>query len=70
MVFRVRRNQEVRADIHAGAGTFLERDDGKPVEEVIQHLFTLDGGLLRDAVANLHRRIKNASVVADLSEAT
>lgn len=42
-VLRIRRNQEIRSDVHAGAGTLFERDDGQPVEKVIQHLLTLDG---------------------------
>ena len=58
-----------RADVNAGAGTFLERDDRQAIEEVIQYLFAFDGGLLGDAVANLRRRIEDAAVVADLREA-
>ena len=68
-MFRIGRNQDVRADIHAGARAFFERDDGQAIEEVIQYLFAFDGGLLGDAIANLRGRVKDAAVVADLREA-
>jgi hypothetical protein len=54
-MFRVGRNQEVRADEHTRAGAFFERDDGQTVKEVIENLFTLLCGLLRDAIPNLGR---------------
>ncbi len=31
----VRRDEDVPTDINSGAGAFLERDDGQPIEEVI-----------------------------------
>ena len=55
-MFRVGRNQNVRADIHAGTGTLLERDDGQAIQEVIQDLLALRGGLRRDAVADLRSK--------------
>ena len=36
---------------------------------MIQHLFSLGGGLLGDAIAYLGVRVKNRAVVADLREA-
>jgi len=35
---------------------------------MVEHLFSLRSGLPGDAIADLHRRIKNTSVIADLSE--
>jgi len=52
----VGRNEDVPANVDAGAGAFLERDDGKAVEEVIEHLFALRGRLPGDAVAYLRGR--------------
>src|ERR1700761_8743632 len=49
----VRRDEDVPTDINPSAGAFLERDDGEPIEEVIQHLLALGGGLLGDPIANL-----------------
>ena len=51
-MFRVGRNQEIRTDVHASPGAFLERDDRQPVEKVIQDLFTLSGGLFRDPITD------------------
>ena len=68
-MLRVGWNQEVRADVHSGAGAFFERDDGKAIQEVIQDLLSLGSGLLGDAIANLSGRLKNTAVVADLGEA-
>src|ERR1700744_5092833 len=66
----VRRDEDVPTDINPGAGTFLERDDGEPIEEVIQHLLTFGGRLFGDPVANLRGGRENAPVVADLRQAT
>src|SRR6266568_5612743 len=68
-VFRIRRNEDVAAHVHAGPRPFLKRDNRQAVEKVVQHLFSLRGRLLRDAIANLRRRIKDAAVVADLGQA-
>ena len=46
-MLRVGRDVDVSPDVHAGSGAFLERDDREPVEEVIEHLFSLGCGLLR-----------------------
>ena len=40
-MFRVGRDENVSADVHAGAGTFFERDDGQAIEEVIEDLLAL-----------------------------
>ena len=42
---------------------------GQAVQEVIEHLFALGGGLLRDAIADLGRWREDTAVVADLGEA-
>ena len=42
-MFCVGRDEDVPADIDTGARAFLERDDGQPIEEVIQNLLTLGG---------------------------
>ena len=49
----VGRNEQIRANIHTRAGTFLERDDRQAIQEVIENLLALLGRLLGDAVANL-----------------
>ena len=67
-MFCVRRNQDVPADVHARTGAFFERDDGQPIEEMIQDLFSLCGRLLGDAVADLSRWCEHAAVVADLGK--
>ena len=36
----------------------------------LRYLFAFHGGLLGDAVANLHRWIEHAAVIADLCEST
>ena len=64
----VGRNQDVAADIHTSTRALFESDDRQPVKEVVEHLFALGGGLLRDSVANLSGRRQDASVVADLRE--
>ena len=69
-MFRVRRNEDVSADVDSGARAFFERDDGKPIEEVIQHLLPLGGGLLGYTVADLRRRRKDTTVVPNLSKTT
>ena len=38
-MFRIGRNQDVAADVDAGARAFLERDNRQAVEKVIQYLF-------------------------------
>src|ERR1700722_11854727 len=60
-------NENVTAYVDPCAGAFLERDDRKAVEKVIEYLFTLFTGLRRDSVANLGRGIKDV-VIADLCE--
>ena len=67
-MLRVGRNQNVSPDVDAGPGTLLERDDGKSIEEVVQHLLTFRSRLRGDAVAYLGGRIKNVAVISDLSE--
>ena len=67
-MLRVSRNQKVGSDIHASAGAFLERDDGEPIQEMIENLFTLHRGLFRDTVPYLRRRREDTTVVADLRE--
>ena len=67
-VLCVRRNENVPTDVNAGSGPFLERDDGKPVQEVIQNLLTFGSGLFGDSVAYLGRRCENAPVITDLRE--
>ena len=57
-MLRVGRDEDVAPDVYAGAGTLLERDDGKPIQEVVQYLLALCGGLLGDSVANLGRRLR------------
>src|SRR5579859_5057456 len=49
----VGRDENVPADVYAGAGAFLERDHRQPIEKMVQHLLALPCGLLRDAVTNL-----------------
>ena len=69
-MFCVGRNENVPADVHAGPGALLERDDRKPIEKVIEYLFAFLAGLRGDAVANLRRRIEDAAVVADLGQSS
>jgi len=45
-VLGIGRNQKVRSDVHASSGALLERDNGQPVKEVVQHLLTLNRRLL------------------------
>ena len=52
-MLRVGRDKQIRANVHTRARTFLERDDGQAIQEVIENLLALLGGLLGDAVANL-----------------
>jgi hypothetical protein len=54
-MLRVRRDENVSAHIHAGSGTLFEGDDRQTIEEMVEHMFTLLGGLFRDAVTNLSR---------------
>ena len=51
-VVSVRGDENVPADVHTGAGSLLERDHGQTVQEMVQDLFGLLTGLLRDAVAD------------------
>ena len=67
-MFCVRWNEDVSADVDSGARTFFQRDDREPVEEVIQHLLPLGGGLFGYTVADLGRRRKDATVVPNLRE--
>ena len=67
-MIRVGRDQDVGADIDAGARTFFERDDWQSVQEVIEDLFSLIRRLLLDAVANLRRRREDTAAVANLGE--
>ena len=67
-MLRVRWNQKIGADVYASTRTFLERDNGQAVKEVIQYLLTLDGGLFGNPIANLYGRIKNAAAIPDLRE--
>ncbi len=55
-MFCVGRDEDVPANVYAGAGTFLERDDRQAIEEVVQDLFALCRGLLGDAVADLRSK--------------
>ena len=66
----VRRDEDVATDVDTGAGALLERDDGQPVEEVVEHLLALCGRLLGDTVADLGRWSEHAAVIANLSKAT
>ena len=45
-MLRVRRNQNVSADVHAGTGAFLERDNRQAIEKVVQDLLALLSCLL------------------------
>ena len=64
----VGRDQEIRADVHTRTRTSLERDNGQPIEEVIQDLLALLSGLSGDAVTNLGGWRQDAAVVADLRQ--
>ncbi len=65
----VRRNEDVGADVYAGAGAFLKGDNRKAVKEVMYDLFAFGSGLLGAAIANLSRWRQNASFMSDLREA-
>ena len=67
-VFRIGWNENVAADVDAGAGAFLERDDREAIEKVIQHLFAFGSRLGGDSVTNLRRGIEDTVVVADLGQ--
>lgn len=69
-MFRVGRYQDVPADIHTRSGAFFEGDYRQPIQEVIENLLPLCGGLFGDPILNLRGWRKNAAVVADLSKAT
>ena len=42
-MLRVGRDKQIRANVHTGARTFLERDDGQAIQEVIENLLALLG---------------------------
>ena len=67
-MFCVGRDEDVASEVDSGARALFERDDRKPVQEVIEYLFAFGGRLLRDTVANLCGRGKDTSVVPDLRE--
>src|SRR5260370_27460991 len=69
-MLRIGRDKDVAPNVHAGAGTFFERDDGQTIKKVIQNLLTLLSCLLRDPVANLGRRREYTAVVTNLSQPT
>ena len=48
-MFRVGRDVDVGADVHARSGAFLERDDRQAIEEVVEDLLGLLAGLLGNA---------------------
>ena len=50
---RVGGYENVFTDVDTRAGTFLERDNRKPVEELVEDLFALLTGLRGDAVPDL-----------------
>src|SRR5258708_21192077 len=68
-MFGIRRNEDVGADVYAGARALLEGDNRQTVEEVIQDLLTLGSRLLGDAVADLGRGREDTAVVPDLRQA-
>jgi len=65
----VRRDEDVSPDVHSGTRTLFEGDDRQPVQEVIEYLLALGGGLLGDPVPYFCRRREDTAVVADLCEA-
>jgi hypothetical protein len=67
-MFCVRRYEDVSADVDSCARAFFKRDDGEPIEEVVQHLLPLGGGLFGNPVADLGRRRKDTTVVPNLSK--
>src|SRR5258708_5176763 len=68
-MFRVGRNEDVCADVHACTRALLEGDNRQPVKEVIEHLFSFGSRLLGDSVTDLGRGRQNAAVVPDLRKA-
>src|SRR5258708_6064909 len=69
-MFGVGRGVNVGADVHAGTGSFLQRDHRQAIQEVVQDLLALLRKLRGDAIAQLRRRRQDAAVVLDLREST
>ena len=69
-MFRVRRNQDVGADVYTGSSPLLERDDGESIEEVIQDLFPLIRRLRGDAIPDLGRGREDIAVITYLRKST
>ena len=68
-MFGIGRDQDVAADVDAGARAFLEGDHGQAIEKMVQDLLAFDSRFLGDAVLNLRGGRENTAVVADLGEA-